>query len=187
MTKMALKRYQMQRPSYLFQTLGLLVTPVVLRVVACSAPQYDDQTDKLISRLQTDVDGQIVSLITLERKIRSLSGRTDAASRTALAEAETKAGYDANTSFYDKVDIDLTSLQTRVDAEPSAATPHLDAAIKDLRDNLGSMQVTHEKVGILSEAYLRSVRMLVDAQIGALLTREIGLKSGSSGSATTWQ
>ena len=162
---------------------------VLLLVAACTAPQYDDQTDKLISQLQTDVDTGIVSLITLDRKIRSLSGKTDAASQKALADARTKAGYDANTSFYEKVDVDLTSLQTRVDAEPSAATPHLDAAIKDLRDNLlaeeGSIQATHQKVGVLSEAYLRNAKTIVDAQIGILLTRELGLKTGSSGASSS--
>jgi len=161
-----------------------IVVPVLLLVAACTAPQYDDQTDKLISQLQTDVDTQIASLITLDRKIASLSGKTDAPSQKALAEAKVKAGYDANTSFYDKVDVDLTSLQTRVDAEPSAATPFLDKAIQDLRENLlaveGSMQATHQKVGILSAAYLRNVKTLVDPQMSALLTRELGLKTGDT-------
>ncbi len=165
------------------------MVPVLLLVAACTAPQYDDQTDKLISQLQTDVDTEIVSLITLDRKISSLSGKVDAASQKALADARTKAGYDANTTFYDKVDVDLTSLQTRVDAEPSAATPHLDKAIQDLRDNLlaakGSMQARHQEAGILSEVYLRYVQKLVDAQMGALLTRELGLKSGGSSSTSS--
>jgi hypothetical protein len=174
--------------NYSLKTWYRSTIPVLLLAAACAAPQYDDQTDKLISELQTDVDTEIVSLITLDHKISSLSGKSDAASQRALADAKAKAGYDANTGFYDKVDVDLTSLQTRVDAEPSAATPHLDTAIKDLRDNLlaadGSMQATHQKVGILSEAYLRNVKMLVDAQIGALLTRELGLKSGSSSTSS---
>lgn len=128
---------------------------VILFIAACAAPQYDDQTDKLISQLQTDVNTEIVSLITLDHKISNLAGKTDAASQKALAAAKSKAEYDANTTFYDKVDVDLTSLQTRVDAEPSAATPHLDKAIQDLRDNLlagnGSMQALHQKLGILPE------------------------------------
>jgi hypothetical protein len=157
---------------------------ILLILSACAAPQYDDQTDKLISQLQTDVDTEIVTLITLDHKIAALSAHSDAASRKALAEAKTKASYDANTSFYDKIDVDLTGLQTRVDAAPSLATPSLDKSIQNLHDNLlgatGSMQATHEQVDILSEAYLRTVRPLVDAQIGALLTRELGLKGGAS-------
>jgi hypothetical protein len=153
-------------------------------VTACSAPQYDDQTDKLISQLQTDVDTQLVSLITLDHKIASLANQTDAASKKSLTDATTKAGYDANTGFYDKIDVDLTSLQTRVDAEPSPATPSMDRSLKDLHDNLleapGSLQVTHQGLGILSEGYLRSVRTLIDTQIGALLTRELGLKNGAA-------
>ena len=59
-------------------------------------PQYDDQTDKLISQIQTDVDTQFVSLITLDHKISRLSGKPDPASVKALADAKTKAGFDAN-------------------------------------------------------------------------------------------
>ena len=89
-----------------------IATPVLLLVAACAAPQYDDQTDKLISQLQTDVNTEIVSLITLDHTISNLTGKTDAASKKALADAKTKAGYNANTSFYNKVDVDLTALQT---------------------------------------------------------------------------
>ena len=42
------------------------------------------------------------------------------------------------------------------------------------------MQVTHQKVEVLSAAYLQSAQIIVDAQIGALLTRELGLKYGAS-------
>src|SRR5271157_5527425 len=109
----------------LFARWGGIVVPVLLMMAACAAPQYDVQTDQLISQLQTDVDTEIAALITLDRKINSLSGKTAAASQKALADTRAKAGYDANTGFYDKVDVDLTALQTRVDAEPSAATPYL--------------------------------------------------------------
>lgn len=156
---------------------------LISALVACAAPQYDDQTDKLISQLQTDVDTQIVTLISLDHKIADLSQRSDPASQKALAESRTKASYDANTGFYDKIDVDLTSLKTRVDSEPSLATPDLDRSIEFLRENLlaapGSLQQTHEQQNILSEPYLRSVEQIVNAQTGALLTREIGLKSGS--------
>ena len=153
-------------------------------IVSCAGPQYDSQTDKLISQLQTGIDTEIVFLITLDHKIDLLSGQNDPASRRALADAKTKASYDANTGFYDKVDVDLTGLQTRVDAQPSLATPYIDNSIAALRANLlsddGSMQATHQKVQILSVPYLMTVRQLVDAQIGALLTRELALKSGGS-------
>jgi len=165
-----------------------IAVAITLVVVGCAGPQYDSQTDKLISQLQTDIDTGIVSLITLDHKIELLSGQSDPASRRALADAKAKASYDANTGFYDKVDVDLTGLQTRVDAQPSLATPHLDNSIAALRANLlsadGSMQATHQKVQILSVPYLTAVRQIVDAQVGALLTRELGLKGGGSGSAS---
>jgi hypothetical protein len=169
--------------------LGRLIAVLLVAVgVGCTTPQYDDQTDKLISQLQTDVDTELVSLLTLDHKIAALTGKPDQASQKALADAKTKAGYDANTSFYDKVDVDLTSLKTRVDAEPSAATSHLDNAIKDLSDNLlassDSMQAKHQNDDILSLIFLQTTQQLVDAEIEALLTRELGLKNGASSSSS---
>ena len=170
----------MRRVRPLRQLPALLCAAVL---AACVAPQYDDQTDKLISQLQSDVDTQLVTLISLDHKIAALSQRSDPASQKALTEARIKASYDANTGFYDKIDVDLTSLQTRVDSEPTHATPDLDRSILLLRQNLvsgpGSLQQTHEAQNILSEPYLRSVEQIVNAQMGALLTREIGLKAGS--------
>ena len=46
------------------------------------------------------------------------------------------------------------------------------------------MQATHQKLGILSETYLRNVRTLVNAQFSASLTRELGLKTGSSSTSS---
>ena len=46
------------------------------------------------------------------------------------------------------------------------------------------MQATHQKVGILSEVYLSDVQKLLDVKIGALLTRELGLKTGLSGASS---
>lgn len=164
-----------------------IATALTLVIAACTAPQYDLQTDKLISQLQNDVDTKITTLITLDHKIERFSQQTGPAARKALASAKTDAGYEANTDFYDKVDVDLTALQTRIDAEPSTATPFLDNAIKDLRANLltgnGSMEATHQKVDVLSEPYLQTTRDIIDAQIGALLTRELGLKHGASTSS----
>ena len=76
-----------------------------------------------------------------------------------------------------------------MDSERSAATPYLDASIKNLHDNLltadGSMQVTHQKVSVLAATYLQSAQVIVDAQIGALLTRELGLKNAGSSKPAT--
>jgi hypothetical protein len=153
-------------------------------LAGCATPQYDDQTDKLITQLQTDVDTGLVSLITLDHRIALLATKDDAASKKALADAMIKAAYDANAAYYAKLDVDLTGLETRIDAEPSRATPYLDRALSDLRQNLlaapGSLQATHEQLGVLSEDYLRIAAKTVNAQIGALLTRELALKSASA-------
>jgi len=168
----------------------LVATPItILLLEGCitfTPPAYDDQTDTLITQLQVDVDTEIVTLISLDHKISSLSQKTDDESLKALADAKTKSGYDANGAFYDKVDVDLIGLKIRVDAQPNSVTRHLDVSLKELRDNLlgsdASMRLLHQNDGILSEDKLGILEKLVDAQIGALLAYELQLKNGSSSS-----
>ena len=172
----------MRRPT-LAQQLHRLVLTVGLVLVACSAPPYDEQTDRLISALQYDVDSQIVMLLSLDRKIAELATANNDIARKALAEARARAGYDANAAFYDKLDSQLTSLRLRVDALPTEATPNIDRAIDELRANLlsgeGSLRSVHQKQGILGEAYLRNERRLLNAQFQALLSYELVLKAGA--------
>jgi hypothetical protein len=157
---------------------------VGLVVAACSAPPYDEQTDRLISGLQSDVDGQIVMLISLDHKIAELSAAASEASRKTVADAKAKAGYEANAAFYDKIDSQITSLRLRIDALPNEATANLDRSLDELRANLlsdqGSLRSVHQQQGILSEPYLLSERKLLNAQFQALLTYELVLKTGAS-------
>jgi hypothetical protein len=143
-----------------------------LAVAACSAPPYDEQTDRLISTVQSDVDSEIVMLISLDRKIAELSGATGEAARKALAEARAKAGYEANAEVYDKLDSQLTSLRLRVDALPNEATPNIDHSIDELRASLlsdeGSLRSIHKKRGVLSEAFLLEERRLLNSQLKGL-------------------
>lgn len=181
----------------------LVMAVMALALVwGCAAPQYDDQTDKLISALQADVDTQFVTLISLaqkisrlDRQIEALHGQTDAASarmlaaaQQALTDATTKAGYDANVPAYDKLAVDLISLQMRVNAEPNDSTPDLNKALANLRDNLigaGGLQDTHQRDGVLTAIYLQPAQQLIDVQLQALMIRDLILKNGSSGSGST--
>jgi len=171
------------RPA-LVAALHRLVLAIGLVLVACSAPPYDEQTDRLISSLQSDVDSQIVTLLSIDRKIAELAGANTDPARKALAEARARAGYEGNAAFYDKLDSQLTSLRLRIDALPNEATPNLDRSIDDLRANLlggeGSLRSLHQQQGILSEAYLRTIRRQLNAQFQALLAYELVLKSGSA-------
>jgi len=181
----------------LFRTLACVAVVLLGAVAGCSAPQYDEQTDKLVTTLQADTDTQFVTLISLaqridrlNRQIAALNGQTDAASRKTLAtlqqslsDATTKAGYDANAGAYDKLAVDIISLQMRVAAEPNDSTPDMMKAIVNLRANLigdGGLQATHQSAGILTTIYLQSAQQLIDVQLQALLTRDLVLKNGSS-------
>jgi hypothetical protein len=168
----------------LISALHRLVLAVGIVLGACSAPPYDEQTDRLISALQYDVDSHIVTLLSLDRKIAELSRANDDLARKALADARARAGYEANAPFYDKIDSQLTSLRLRVDALPNEATPNIDRSIDELRANLltgeGSLRSVHQQRGVLSEAYLRNERNILNAQFQALLTYELVLKSGAT-------
>jgi hypothetical protein len=148
----------------------------------CAAPQYDSQTDKLITTLQTDTDTLLVHLIAENQQIAALSGRTDKTSLAALDKAKTAAGYLSNIPAYEQIDVDLLSLKTRIDAEPNASTSHLDASLKDLNDNLfgtGSLEAQHAADSILPNAYLTTEQIILDTQLTALLKYELVLKSGA--------
>ena len=98
-----------------------------------------------------------------------------------MSDAKTKASYRSASAFYQKIDVDLITLKTRIDAEPTAATPHLDSAWQQLHDNLlapaDSMKAIHKRDDIIPASELRTMQQLVDAQAGALLTRELSLKN----------
>ena len=160
---------------------------VTLILTGCSVPQYDSQTDQLITSLQTDTDSLLVHLISLDQQIASLSGKTDKTSIAALAVARSSASYASNSSSYNKINVDFLALKTRVDAEPNASTNHLDKALQDISDNLfgsGSLENQHMADNVLSAAYLTPEQKILDAQFSVLLTYELVLKSGSSSSTT---
>jgi hypothetical protein len=150
---------------------------------ACSAPPYDEQTDRLISTLQYDVDSQLVTLLSLDRQIAESSTASSDAGRKALVEAKARAGYEANAPFYDKLDSQLTSLRLRIDALPNEGTSDLDRSIDELRANLlsgeGSLRSVHQQRGVLSQAYLQNERRILNTQFQALLSYELVLKAGS--------
>ncbi len=174
---------------------GFVVALAVL-LAGCVAP-YDDQTDKAISALQQETDAEIVRLITLDHKIASLSGQdvsnqaaltaicaTVPPSSAALADACSKASYDQNTDFYDKFDIDLTSLKLRFDAAPDASTPSLDNLLTQLHDIVlspqGGLQSLHAKRVVLNKSALTSTRAPLNALFQTLLRYELSLKNGKS-------
>lgn len=160
-----------------------MVFAALLILGGCATP-YDSKIDDLVGGLQTNVDTEIVKLIALDHKIAALKQKSDPDAQAALREAEKKAGYDANSEFYDQVDVTLTSLSLRIDALQGRSIDSIKPALSKLRANLleeeGSLQRVHMQQGILSEAYLRNERMILNAQFGAILTYQAVLKKGQS-------
>jgi hypothetical protein len=167
------------------------VIPAILLSFAClgcAAPQYDDQTDKAVTTLQTDIDTQLISLITLGRKIESLTGNSSSEAMKTLADAKSKASFDSQSAGYDKIQVDLTTVRIRFDAEPSAYTAQADAALDSLNSILftapTSITQTHRQQNILGANYCQLEEVLLDQQLIALLKLELVLKNGGSAPST---
>lgn len=166
-----------------FRAAKRAVLVVGLAAAGCSAPAYDEETDRLISALQSDVDGEIVMLISLDREVARLSARTDDLSRKALAEAKANATYEANIKFYNKIDTELNSIRLRIASAPSKAGQSIGHSLDELDQNLlspkGSLRSEHEMRGTLPEVYLRIERGALNQQFQALLAYEQVLKTGA--------
>lgn len=181
---------------------------LITGVAACTAPQYDDQTDKFITQLQTDVTTEFTTLITQDEKIAELSGAKDKASRAALAKAQTAASYDANTDAYNKIAVDLVLLKTRIANEPNWGTGNVSAALdlfsQELTGPIGatvparscdrpnsnsSMRLVHKACGRLSITYLLEKYNFVSDQLNSFVLYDMTIKNGQSpsgsGSAAT--
>ncbi len=147
----------------------------------CTPPQYDDQTDKLITTLQTDTDSFLIGLISADDQIKLYTGRADATSIAALATAQKSASYAASIAAYNKLRVDDLSLQLRIDAEPNAATADLDQALAAIQANLfgpDGLEAEHQTETIMGETYIALQQKTLDTQFAALLSYELALKSG---------
>jgi hypothetical protein len=67
---------------------------------ACAAPAYDEQTDRMISALQADVDTQLLTLISMDQELAALSTRPVPVSAQTAAELRRRLSYAANLDFY---------------------------------------------------------------------------------------
>lgn len=172
---------------------------LITGVVACTAPPYDDQTDKLITQLQTDVTTEFTTLITQNEKLAELSGAKDKASQAALAKAQTAAGYDANTDAYDKIAVDLVLLKTRIANEPNWGTRRVSSALDLFTQKLtgpvgatvpvgscdrsnpnSSMRSVHKACGRLSNTYLLEKYKIVSDQLNSFVLYGVTIKNGQS-------
>jgi hypothetical protein len=154
---------------------------VVAVIASCApAPTYDESTDKQIMAVQQETDAGLEKLITLGRKIDSLRNLKDLASQKALKDAQSKASYDANVDFYDKVDTDLTSLQLRMTATPDLSGVKLDESFKALQDNMDDLRKFHSDHGVIGAQALSNARTAINQQFKTLMQYELNLKSGKT-------
>ena len=167
---------------------SLLLASLIVPLIGCTAPVYDDQTDKLVTQLQTDVETEITTLITLDEEIQDVSRNTDSVSKAELTKYKSAAGWNANTSAYDKIAVDLLLLRPRVEAVRNWGTPSVLKSIDLLRENLvgstNSMRALHQRDGILRLDELQTINNTVGPELDALVAVEAQLKAGQSSVST---
>ena len=156
---------------------AVIVWVAISAIVAC-APTYDEATDKQIMAVQQETDAGLRRLISLSQKIDSLKDLSDTASQKALADARSKAIYDANSDFYDRVDTDLTSLQLRMTATPDLSAASLERSFKAIRDNIDDLRSFHSRYKVIGAQALSSARAAINQQFKTLMQYELNLKSG---------
>jgi hypothetical protein len=131
---------------------------LMLMLTACHvnlvAP-YSDQVVRDAVAVQTDFD-------TLAQTLRD-------------PPTGTNVGYDANKAAYNKINVDLTGLLTRAQANPNNQA--MIDSINKLIAEVQKMEAEHKTNGHLSAAYLETKQATIDQQIAILIRTETDKKA----------
>jgi hypothetical protein len=147
-----------------------LLFPVVL--ASCvTPPQYDDQADTQITNLQKEVDSQVVKFISDARQGDAVSLKD--------------SSYLQNIKWYNQVDVDLTSLELRMESSSDPSTANLPQFFDNLRTEFSKIQKDHQGKGNLNVVVWTVSRGQLNAQFAILLTYELSLKNVKSSSASS--
>jgi hypothetical protein len=146
--------------------------------VAC-APVYDDIADKMLVDTQKQADDGLLKLENLATTIEAGGPKADAKSKKAADDVRDKARYAANTDFYNALQSSLGTLAARMTALPDVSTPSVGDALSKLEENVAEIRALHAEQDILSAAYVRNARRILDQQFKTLTVYEVTLKSGS--------
>lgn len=143
-----------------------------LLLVSCATSKYDATVDAKLTELQQEVDTQMVSMISASTQTNEKSVKQRA--------------YNANIAFYDKVDVDLTSLELRMEGV-SGSKDNTEEIFSNIRSTLTSIAQTHKKQGVASREYWAANRTILNVEFGTLIQRELvykGLASSGEGNVS---
>jgi len=159
-----------QNDSFRYRKLSVVLVIGLLVSGCVSAPQYDATTDSDISSLQNEIDSELVQWT-------SLAQAGDAASLQ-------KQSYAQNTSFYDKVDSDLETLELRLEAVQDPSTANMPQYFSNIRAQIANLKALHEKNNNLDALTLKGIRPTMNLNFAILLTYELSLKGVASNNST---
>lgn len=164
-----------------FVTPGVLAALLIVVLVACSAPRYDQQIDELISKAQQSANDEISELIVLDRLIQRLRSSTSPTDRADADKATQQASYEQAIPFYNSIDLSLTQIEARMGARGTQSNPQILQVVGGLRALLvgpeeTSMQSIHREHNRIGEDRLRTLRPQVIAGFNGLAIYEASLK-----------
>lgn len=140
---------------------------LVVLLTACAPPAYDQTADQQLSKLQRDLNGHSIKLLS--------------ANSSSNPETRKQGDFDQNEKFYDQAEADIDALRIRMLAVPSKSTDTLTANFDNLSTNLLAQKAEHKKEGRLTDPKIKVWRNAYTVQLTALLQYELGLKSGKTG------
>jgi hypothetical protein len=128
----------------------------------CSTVNYDSQADQQITTITQEINLQLTTW--------------------ELQAETTPVAYD--TSFYDKTESDISTLEIRMESVQSPATDKLVGYFESLNNQLETMRSLHKPPKPpLPSTYFHAERLYLDQELAPLTTFELSLKNSSSSSA----
>lgn len=132
---------------------------LLLLSAGCATVSYDQQADQQITSVTQEVNLQLL---------------------TWAEQAESGKAVPYDTSFYDKSEADISTLQIRMEASQDPATQKLIDIFKSLTSQIEELRGLHKKQNNLSGPFFRAELQLLSVQLATLTTFELSLKGSQS-------
>lgn len=161
-------------------TFGLVFAFASLLLLSC-APSYDATADQMLVDTQKQADGGLITLENLGAEIQHLKGLKNPRpeDQKILAGDETQASYSSNIEFYSSLQASAGALDQRITSNPDFSVTRIQTSLQDIEKNIEAIRNQHATANIISPAYAKNARDLLDQQFKALTVYELQIKNGT--------
>lgn len=147
------------------QVRAFFVTLLCLSVWACATASYDQQADQLLTKVQKNIDTQ---LVTWQSELEW----------QAKQNKKQEIPFANYRKFYDDTDVDLNLLAIRMKSAGGNSPAIVGPIVDDLRSQLSDIKKLHQENNNLSTNAIRNARGQFNAQFAALTAYELSLSGG---------